>query len=85
MSEHVLLLITFSGLKCNDACMQKLSHFSHTIICNLENTLHVSYSGKFGSDTFGELSEWMKIYLKRSTKNKSAKITYWMVLVCEFA
>ena len=45
----------------------------------------VSYSGKFGSDTFGELSEWMKIYPKCLTKNKSAKITYWTVLVCEFA
>lgn len=45
----------------------------------------MSYSGKFGSDMFGELSEWMKIYPERLTKNKSAKITYWIVLVCEFA
>ena len=84
MSEHVLLLITFSGLKCNDACMQKLSHFSHTIICHLENTLcHIVEN--LAVITFGELSEWMKIYPKRLTKNKSAKVTYWMVLVCEFA
>lgn len=41
----------------------------------------MSYSGNWAVILFGELNEWMEIYPKRLTKNNSAKITYWMVLI----